>query len=225
MNKIPLNIAGLDGGVIIKKESKGGKGNWKYYDCLLDKNKGNEHVNYFVDNAKIVNLDTGDVLICPEAFMDSETAVSVAVAMNFDETRKVYIDGKWMSLKEFWETPHWGGFDFSTHVEISEEEFYHIPVDESLTLSSVEEHVKVFDKLWTLVERYGIDFIKENSLSLAPWYKSLSINGLNFSSIQSAGTRIESDYQLFYIYGREGCFRKFVYNDGTIECYVEGLEE
>lgn len=221
MNKILLNAVS-DGQVVIRKESKGGKGNWKYYDCLLDENKGNKHDKYYVDNVKIVDFNTGDVIICPEAWMDSETAVSVAVAMNFDETRKVYMDGKWVSLKEFWENPDWEGFDFSTHAKISEEEFYHIPVDESINFSTTEEYVEIFDKLWALVERYGIEYINENTLSLAPWYKSLRLDGLKFNTIRYASQTDSSEMHAFGIFSKEGTIlRKHVYNDGIIECYVD----
>ena len=169
MNTIKLNTIGTP------KVSAGNSGgsssasNWKYYDCLLDQNKDNTHAEYYVDNVKVVDLDTGNVLICPEAYMDSETAVSVAVAMNFDETRKVYMDGKWVSLKEFWENPDWEGFDFSTHPEITEEEFYHIPEEEIWNINSDQQsRIEAFNKLFNLASRYKID-----KLSLYPFYKRL----------------------------------------------------
>lgn len=128
MNITRLNTLN-DDKVIIKKEGGNGGGggsNYKYYDCSKDTpNENGElpHGIYLADSMKITNIETGEIMIAPEAdFNDSDYKV---LAVAYDMSKRIYIHGEWLDAKTFLELKE--EFDFSAHQEITEEEFYHIP--------------------------------------------------------------------------------------------------
>ena len=63
---------------------------------------------------------------------------------------------------------------FSHIPYITQEEFYYIPKDEVWSLYTQEDYKVAWDKLYPLVERYGVDYLNENGLLLTHWYKSLT---------------------------------------------------
>lgn len=101
---------------------------------------------------------------------------------------------------------------------ITKEEFYHIPQDEVWPLNTQEDYKTAWDKLYPLVERYGADYINENGLSLAPWYKSLTIGDnivteLSWYSLAEDGDSKRERISFTQYTGIE----KYTYTDGTIE--------
>lgn len=171
MNIIRLNSTGD----IIKKGGGSSKGGMKYYDCLFDEeieSSENIHGDYCVDNVKCIDFDTREVTIYPEAYNGQRVAVAVDLT-----NRKVYMDGQWMTYKDFLKLEEWDAFDPDTHIEITEEEFYHIPEDEvwMWTGRTYEENKVQFEKLMALCKRYGRKKIQSANLPLSPWFKSIDI--------------------------------------------------
>lgn len=73
--------------------------------------------------------------------------------------------------------------EIDTLPRITKEEFYKFPEDEVWVLNTQDDYKAAWDKLYPLVEGYGADYINERRLSLAPWYKSLRINGFGANNI------------------------------------------
>ena len=177
MNIVRLNTTAPDN--VIVKGNGGNAGGYtsgmKYYDCLFDEEIQSTHGDYYVDNEKVMNTETGDVYIYPESYYQNARSIAVAVDVT---NRKCYVDGQWMTYKDFLKNEDFGdAFDIDTHIEITEEEFYHIPEDEVWQwYGNMPEDNKVqFDKLMALCKRYGREKIQINTLPLCPWFKSLDV--------------------------------------------------
>lgn len=153
------------------------EGGMKYYDCLFDfLSEEGEHQDWNLANVKFVNMNSGDVYIAPDGWNgvewgDDNQFYKVAVAV--PQGRRYYANGRWLDEKEMYLNTLY--FDPDTHIEITEEEFYHIPEDETLNAFSQEEKKVLFDKLWALVERYGDKVINESIVCKSKW-KSLNVN-------------------------------------------------
>ena len=146
----------------------------KYYDCLLDELKGGSHGTYLVDTIKMCDSASA-VAIGPEICIDGEQPTLVAVGVDMTNKR-VYVDGAWLDYKSFLSENE--GFNIDTHVEITEEEFYHIPEDTEISLlpeDGDEVRKALFDKLLILAERYEEVLALGGSIPLVFWYKSLSV--------------------------------------------------
>lgn len=153
------------------KGGSGAKSNYKYYDCLMDSEKDIEHNSHLADNMKVTDIVTGETVIGPEIWIETGNEVRV-VAVAYDMSKKIYMDGEWMDIKDY--VGH--EVDLSAHPEITEEEFYHIPEEEVWEWNTAEEGEVLYNKLMQLINRYGaenIDWIK--GLPITPWFKSLRL--------------------------------------------------
>lgn len=166
MNTIKLNCIG-------ERKAKGNKrgtGGMQYFDCLADFLLGREHDSYLASYVKLGDFATGDVVIAPEAYIDSETALYIATAFDLSDKR-IYRDGFWVDTKRFYEEAE--GFDFNTHPQISEKEFYHIPKRETVLLKNEKDIESLFEKFYALFKRYNFEVLE---LPLTAWARSLYVN-------------------------------------------------
>lgn len=157
------------------RKNKAPQNNYKYYDCLMDsKNEYGDlpHGIYLADNVKVIDTVTGDTMIAPEAYLDSENETAI-VAVAYDMSKKIYVDGAWKDVATFLE--EWEGFDFSAHSEITEDEFYNIPSEVVWEWHTAEEGEVYYNKLKELIDRYGAENVEQNGLSIIPWFKSLTL--------------------------------------------------
>lgn len=169
MNTIKLNTIGtpkVSGG-----NSGGGTASkWKYYDCLGDEKDESgyiSHGTWMADNVKVIDSVTGNLMIAPEAYIDSDEPNTI-VAVAYDMNKRVYVDGKWVPFEEL--ITAWEEIDLSIHPEITEEEFYHIPEEEIWHINyDQQSRIEAFNKLFNLALRYKIDRIP-----LYPFYKRLT---------------------------------------------------
>ena len=157
---------------------------------------------------------------------DGEIGFEPAFVANrkFDEVYAFAIDFNGTKFTTLSETPKslsevWPSEELENLLYITEEEFYHIPQDEGWPLNTQEDYKAAWDKLYPLIERYGADYINENKLSLAPWYKSLTIGDNVVTELLSYRiSYAEEDYKreriLFTTYTG---IEKITYTDGTIE--------
>ena len=177
MNIARLNIALNEKTIIGVGGGNEPKGGMKYYDCLVEYFRGEAHESYIVDTAKKFNPDSGEVGIGPEAAWVEFGWPLVAVGVDITNANKrLYKNGEWLDFKTFLlETD---GFNPDTHVEITEEEYYHIPEDTEISLlpkDGEEVRKALFDKLLMLAERYEVALASGQSIPLMFWYKSLSV--------------------------------------------------
>lgn len=179
MNIVRLNTTAPDGFV------KGGNGNggnsgggMKYYDCLFDYiSEEGDHGDWNLANVKLVNVNNGEVYIAPDGWNGIERPEDsnyIKVAVAVPQGRKYYANGQWLDEREMYENT--SCFDTDAHIEITEDEFYHIPGDEVwMWYYNTQEDNKVqFEKLMALCKRYG-EKIKSDGLPLYPWFKSLDV--------------------------------------------------
>lgn len=172
MNTTHLNTIGEK--VIVKGggSSGGGKSGMKYFDCLFgDNGDSGSHGEFY--NAKWIDLNSGYTIIAPWAEAPADypdgfypTRVALAIDMN----AKYYWDGQWRTNQDFFE---YLNFDPSTHIEITEEEFYHIPEDKVFDVSTAEGRKEAYETLFPLVSRYYPDM---GSVPTQPWFKSLTLS-------------------------------------------------
>lgn len=174
-----MNITRLNGvkDVIIERGSGGNSGggsgsNYKYYDCSKDTtNEYGElpHGIYLADSIKIMKIETGEIMITPEAYFDDGESQVLAIA--YDMSKRIYIDGEWVDIKTFLEAQE--RFDFLAHQEITEEEFYRVPED-------VVIHFRDYDKLAEVYETIAKNvFAKmpEDSVPVVSyWYDAPSLD-------------------------------------------------
>ena len=141
---------------------------YKFYDCsFADAN--NSHSDYYEELSKVVDLVTGETVIAPEAWIDTEnTCARVAIA--FDMAKKIYIDGKWITNEEFLKRDDYEGFDFNAHPEITEEEFYHIPEEVVIPYNDRNKLEEVFEHLYSVLNKYGVEPSGDNA------YNTTNIN-------------------------------------------------
>lgn len=169
MNTTHLNTIGEK--VIVKGGgSGGGKSGMKYFDCLfepLDEYGEHPHGRFLADNAKVIftsDNGTDQIVIAPEA---EGRLIAVAV----DTSKRIYLDGRWVDIKEY--MFDFENFDMDAHTEITEEEFYHIPEDKVFDVSTAEGRKEAYETLFPLVSRYYPDM---DSIPTLPWFKSLTLS-------------------------------------------------
>lgn len=152
-------------------QSGGSKSTMKYYSCINEIIDDSSHGDYLVDNVKLVG-ESGDCAISPEAFLDEENYYRVAVALDM-ANRRVYRNGEWIDYKDFIMDEYGEGFNPDTHMEITEEEFYHIPEDITIERGDQEALGKVFET----INKYALPVTREPlNIPLALFgYKSLTI--------------------------------------------------
>lgn len=153
----------------------GSASKWKYYDCLGDEKDESgyiSHGTWMADNVKVMDSVTGNLMIAPEAYIDSDEPNTI-VAVAYDMNKRVYVDGKWVPFEEL--ITAWEGIDFSAHPEITEEEFYNIPNEVVWEWHTAEEGEVYYNKLKELIDRYGAENVEQNGLSIIPWFKSLTL--------------------------------------------------
>lgn len=163
MNIAKLNSTNKD---VIKKA--GASSSMKYYDCLMDV-FSDGHETYVHTNAKVI-LPDGSVEIYPEANSYGEEGIML-IACALDLGTRIYRGGEWHNIKDYVADAE--GFDISAHPEITEEEFYSIPKDETFVLNTEEDIKALYDKIDSLFARYG-DLALENGIFLSIWYKSMT---------------------------------------------------
>ena len=195
---IALNSVSVSVNVPTSGEGGGSASKWKYYDCLGDKKDDYgyiEHYTYLADNVKIIDSVTGNLMIAPEAYIDSdEPNTIVAVAYNMD--KRVYADGKWIPLEEFIAEAE--DMDFSSHTEITEEEFYHIPEDVVWNCNTNEGCKEAFEALWKLCERYDGKFNSSEPLPLIFFYKSIDLLKFGATASYIFNYRDNGDVQFIF---------------------------
>lgn len=104
MNTIKLNTIGTP--KVSAGNSGGGGGSaskYKYYDCLGDEKDEFGYINhstYLADNMKVIDSVTGNLMIAPEAYIDSDEPNTI-LAVAYDMNKRVYADGEWKSLEDF----------------------------------------------------------------------------------------------------------------------------
>lgn len=206
----------------------GGGSTIEYVDITAaDENLKTNMMNVSIATKAIV---MGELVINPSAgliaMINHLAPVYDILAASFDFNMALLSpQGELLTLKDNliasgdWET-------YSSLPRITKEEFYHIPQDEIWTLNTQEDYDTAWNKLYPLVERYGADYINENQLSLAPWYKSLTINDevvtqlywYSHSGNQKAVREVEPvrvcERILFTKYTG---IEKYTYTDGSIE--------
>lgn len=160
MNKVFLNTIGEK--VIVKGGgSGGGKSGMKYYD-------NSAFASPVVELASIGKLFDGDTLelalIGPMAFPPGQSYIPFAFGV--DLSQKMYFNGQMTTIAEMIEGLPLG-------VEITEEEFYHIPEDKVFDVSTAEGRKEAYETLFPLVSRYYPDM---NSIITQPWFKSLTFS-------------------------------------------------
>lgn len=159
MNTTFLNTIGEK--VIVKGGgSGGGKSGMKYYDNLA--------FSPVVELASIGKLFDGDTLelalIGPMAFPPGQSYIPLAFGV--DLSQKMYYEGQMTTIAEMIEGRPLG-------VEITEEEFYHIPEDKVFDVSTAEGRKEAYETLFPLVSRYYPDI---DSVPTQPWFKSLALS-------------------------------------------------
>lgn len=136
-----------------------------------------------------------------------------AFAIDFNGTKFTTLSETPKSLSEVWPSE-----ELENLLYITEEEFYHIPQDEVWSLNTQDDYKTAWDKLYPLVERYGADYINENKLSLAPWYKSLTIGDEVVTELYGYKIQNYEDEKIERItFTRYTGIEKITYTDGTIE--------
>lgn len=160
MNKVFLNTIGEK--VIVKGGgSGGGKSGMKYYDIY----ELNTPVVELASIGKLFNGDTLELeLIGPMAFPPGQQYIPFAFGV--DLSQKMYFNGQMTTIAEMIE-------GMSLGVEITEEEFYHIPEDKVFDVSTAEGRKEAYETLFPLVSRYYPDM---NSIITQPWFKSLTFS-------------------------------------------------
>lgn len=168
MNTIKLNTIGTPCKAGGSGNGGGGKSNYKYYDCSNDALKEINHGTYLADSVKIINTETNEIMIAPEAYFDEEYRV---LAVAYDMSKRVYVNGEWIDIKAFIEDSE--GFDFSAHIEITEEEFYHIPEDVVLKYRDYEKLKEVFERVYNTLATEGV--LEDLPVDLY-WYSVPKVN-------------------------------------------------
>lgn len=160
MNKTFLNTIGEK--VIVKGGgSGGGKSGMKYFDNLAFPSL----VVGLASIGKLVNGDTLELeLIGPMAFPPGQQYIPIAFGV--DLSQKMYSEGEMTTIAEMIEGVPLG-------VEITEEEFYHIPEDKVFDVSTAEGRKEAYETLFPLVSRY---YPYLDSLPTKPWFKSLTLS-------------------------------------------------
>lgn len=173
MNIARLNVVSSGDAIIRGSGVSGGGGSKpsstiKYYDCLFDSEEG--HGEYGLDNVKVIG-ESGATMIAPDAYINGENYQRVAVAV--DMGKKTYIDGEWVNIKDY--LVEADGFNPDTHIEITEEEFYHIPEDAVFDVSKEEDRKALMNILYPLAKRYYENY-GVTSLTFKPYiFKSLHL--------------------------------------------------
>lgn len=165
MNKTFLNTIGEK--VIVKGGgSGGGKSGMKYYDNF----DLNSPVIELASIGKFFNGDTleleliGPMVFPPIVFPPEQQPLPFAFGV--DLSQKMYFNGQMTTIAEMIEGMRLG-------VEITEEEFYHIPEDKVFDVSTAEGRKEAYETLFPLVSRYYPDM---GSVPTQPWFKSLTLS-------------------------------------------------
>ena len=149
----------------------------EYVDIsTADENFKTNTMNYSIATKAIM---MGGLVVLPSSslidMINHGVPVDDILAVSVDINMAILLpQGELLTIKDVliangsWET-------YSSLPRITKEEFYHIPQDEIWTLNTQDDYKTAWDKLYPLIERYGADYINENKLSLAPWYKSLTL--------------------------------------------------
>jgi hypothetical protein len=165
MNTTHLNTIGEK--VIVKGGgSGGGKSGMKYYDNF----DLNSSVVELASIGKFFDGDTleleliGPMVFPPVVFPPEQQPLPFAFGV--DLSQKMYFNGQMTTIAEMIEGMPLG-------VEITEEEFYHIPEDKVFDVSTAEGRKEAYETLFPLVSRYYPDW---DSLPTKPWFKSLALS-------------------------------------------------
>lgn len=160
MNTTHLNTIGEK--VIVKGGgSGGGKSGMKYYDNF----DLNSPVVELASIGKFFNGDTLELeLIGPMVFPPAQQHLPFAFGV--DLSQKMYYEGQMTTIAQLIEGRPLG-------VEITEEEFYHIPEDKVFDVSTAEGRKEAYETLFPLVSRYYPEMF---SIITQPWFKSITLS-------------------------------------------------
>lgn len=182
MNIVQLNTTAPDN-VIVRGNGGGNSGGgsssggMKYYECLFDEANGEEgHSDWNLANVKYVDSNNGEVYIAPDGWNGVEwedDAAFIKVAVAVPQGRKYYANGQWLDEKEMYLNTSY--FDLDTHIEITEEEFYHIPEDAVFDVSKEEDRKALMDFLYPKSKRYYEAYGKTAFEAVPFFFKSLTL--------------------------------------------------
>ena len=116
----------------------------KYYSCLPDYFLQEVHEVTLVDSVKALLQEDGSTIIAPESVYNWGSFSPIVIAVAIDtENRRCYVDGEWITMKEY--ALRFDGFNTDTHYEITEEEYYRIPdawvIKNEVDIASVYESI------------------------------------------------------------------------------------
>lgn len=147
----------------------GGSGSgMKYYSCLPDYFLEEEHDVTLIDSVKVVLQENGSTIIAPESVMNWESFSPMVTAVAIDtENRKCYVDGEWITMKEY--ALRFDGFNTDTHYEITEEEYYRIP--DAWVIKNEADIASVYESICSRLAHGGIlpeylDYVTSNTNEL-----------------------------------------------------------
>jgi hypothetical protein len=191
----------------IKEISGGSKGAMKYYDCIMDGFREEWHGFILVDNVKALSMEDNSTIIAPEPDMIAESSSIFPIAVAIDtENRRCYINGEWMTMKEYAQIGD--GFNPDTHMEITEEEFYHIPEDVVIERGDQEALGKVFET----INKYALPVTRE------PLNVPLAVFGYKTLIAGYSPTTTQEKTNLFWV-------RRNVRMSEARDSWYDGLEE
>ena len=111
------------------------------------------------------------------------------IAFAIDMNKKCILNNTEMSMRDF--IADFLGVNLDSYVEISEEEFYHIPQDVHWDCTTEQGIKEIFDNLYPIVQRYGVEYLQDSGIHLESWWHNVYI------------TTAEGEYMYHAIYNVE----------------------
>ena len=183
MNTIKLNTIGTPIGGANSGSGGGGTCNYKYYSCAAEDAVDSLDIYQF-GIAKYKDGE-GNILLGPSAF--SGEGVSLAFAI--DSNLRCVLNDVEMSICDFIKEHY--GVNLNSYVEITKDEFFHIPQDVHWDCTTEQGIKEIFDNLYPIVQRYGVEYLQNSGIFLESWWRNVYI------------TTAEGEYRYHDIYNVE----------------------
>lgn len=152
-NEVTKNEIHVDELTDMAQGGGGSKSAMKYYSCLPCYFLGEGHEVTLVDSVKALLQENGDTIIAPKSVYNwgsfSPTVIAVAIDT---ENRRCYVDGEWITMKEY--AQRFSGFNTDAHYEITEEEYYRIP--DALVIKNEDDIASVYESICSRLAHSGI---------------------------------------------------------------------
>lgn len=201
----------------------------KYYDCIQDFLRGESHDVTLVDNVKAILEENGTTIIAPESVMNWGSFSPVVIAVAIDtENRRCYVDGEWITMKEY--AQRFDGFNPDTHTEITEEEFYHIPESIIIPYKDRNKLGEIFEDCYSKLLRLGVQPNGDSAFDSTPIRFPIPFLGYKTISIEinpDYFTNTEPNYINFF-FTRSDFYRSndswYNYDDPNQKEFVDNVE-